>query len=576
MELLPEEGAGDERPLADVAAAGRHVARQCTVLIQDEGTGQPLPDPQYPVGIFEVPGAVDEGPILCAVISICVVEGRLLVAVPHRAWNRTTRLRVLPQNALSKATVVEVPFENRSADMDPGRRKIWLGFLAGEFEQFINFETPVESSTLDYPFAAEGHFVLPLSDALADYAAQFIPFESALSSAGGAGGSVEQRLGKLERSMAEIADSLKRLAPPSEAPAARPSALRSSPKYSAKSPKDQSTPLASRVEGMDLEVLRSAREAGVPDSQISQMLELASKGKPQLTDVPPPRKKVSILSDSEEEDEEELQEATDTAASGGESKVLVSAVSKLTKIASQLAARRKKDRSLEGVLDGVGSGASESSGLTGTRRHAAALRALRAALQRQPEELYKVLEANLEKDFNVVNQVPGSASVQVTARAWLEMRSHVQNFQTPARLLWGGSRRFGLHASTQACRGSCPTGADVSSRRSVVNRPRQLVDCGRDDVGGWTSAGNLQSAHAASGARGPIHQFGGWEMGRPLCGEVEGFRRAGREKEKAHIQEESCSTCLGYCPKRRSKGQGKRQGQRRWWQSRSEDPPQQQ
>ena len=98
--------------------------------------------------------------------------------------------------------------------------------------------------------------------------------------------------------MAEIADSLKRLAPPAEAPAARPSALRSSPKYAAKSPKDQSTPLASRVEGMDLEVLRSAREAGVPDSQISQMLELASKGKPQLTDVPPPRKKVSILSDA--------------------------------------------------------------------------------------------------------------------------------------------------------------------------------------------------------------------------------------------------------------------------------------
>ena len=184
----------------------------------------------------------------------------------------------------------------------------------------------------------------------------FTPFESALSSGGGVGGSVEQRLGKLEKSMAEIADSLKRLAPPAEAPATRPSALRSSPKYAAKNPKDQSTPPASRVEGMDLEVLRSAREAGVPDSQISQMLELASKGKPQLTDVPPPRKKVSILSDSEDEDEEELQEATDTAASGGESKVLVSAVSKLTKIASQLAARRKKDRSLEGVLDGVGSG----------------------------------------------------------------------------------------------------------------------------------------------------------------------------------------------------------------------------
>lgn len=133
--------------------------------------------------------------------------------------------------------------------------------------------------------------------------------------------------------------------------------------------------------------------------------------------MPPPRRKVSILSDSEEDEDEDAEEEEQAAATDGSNKVLVSAVSKLTKIAAQLASRRKKDRSLEGVLDGVGSGASDSSGLAGSRRHAAALRALRAALVKQPEELYKVLEANLERDFNVVNQVPGSASVQVTARA---------------------------------------------------------------------------------------------------------------------------------------------------------------
>ena len=438
MAALPDLEEEDERPLAEIAAAGRHAARQCTVLIHDEGTGQPLPDPQYPVGIFEVPGAGDDGPILCAVVSVLDVDGKLLVAVPHRSWNRTTKLRVLPANALSKATVVEVPFENRSADADPGRRKLWMGFLASEFEQYINFETPVESSTLDYPFAPEGPFVLPVADALADYALQFTPFESAISSAGVSGGTVEQRLGKLERSLADLADSLKKVVPATSPAPTRPSALKPTPKPAAgKAKAGQSVPLASRVESIDLEVLRSAREAGVPDSQISQMLDLASKGKPALSDVPPPRKKVSVLSESEDEEEEEAEEAEEVALSGGDNKVLVSAVSKLTKIASQLAARRKKDRSLEGVLDGVGSGASESSGLTGSRRHAAALRALRAALTRQPEELYKVLEAKLEKDFNVVNHVPGSASVQVTARAWLEMRSRVQNFQTPARLLWG-------------------------------------------------------------------------------------------------------------------------------------------
>ena len=440
MEAVPEEE-DDERPLAEIAAAGRQVARQCTVLIHDEATGHPLPDPQYPAGIFEVPGAGDDDPVLCAVISVMDVEGRLLVAVPHKAWNRTTKHRVLPPGALSKTMLVDVPFESRSTSFEPGRRKVWLGLLAAEFEGCINFETPVEMSTLDFPFAPEGPFVLPVADALADYALQFTPFESAISSAGvGGPGDVEKRLGMLEKSMAEIAESLKVLAPPAATAAARPSALPASPKPASKSSKGlQSAPLASRGEGFDLEVVRSAREAGVPESQIVQMLEIAEKGKPQLSDVPPPRKKVSILSDSEDEEDEEADEEEEAASSSGNNKVLVSAVSKLTKIASQLASRRKKDRSLEGVLDGVGSGASESSGLAGSRRHAAALRALRAALHKQPEELYRVLEANLERDFNILNQVPGSASVQVTARAWLEMRSHVQSFQTPVRLLWAAA-----------------------------------------------------------------------------------------------------------------------------------------
>ena len=440
MEAVPEEE-DDERPLAEIAAAGRQVARQCTVLIHDEATGHPLPDPQYPAGIFEVPGAGDDDPVLCAVISVMDVEGRLLVAVPHKAWNRTTKHRILPPGALRKTMVVEVPFESRSTSFDPGRRKIWLGLLAPEFERYINFETPFEMSTLDFPFAAEGPFVLPVADALADYAIQFTPFESAVSSAGVGGATdMEKRLKLLEQSMAEISDHLKNLTPQSSPSTTRPSALRATPKPASKDSRElQSAPLASRVEGFDLEVVRSAREAGVPESQIAQMMDLANKGRPRIGDVPPPRKKVSVLSDSEAEEEEEADEEEEGALSSGNSKVLVSAVSKLTKIASQLAARRKKDRSLEGVLDGVGSGASESSGLTGTRRHAAALRALRAALHKQPEELYRVLEANLERDFNILNQVPGSASVQVTARAWLEMRSHVQSFQTPVRLLWAAA-----------------------------------------------------------------------------------------------------------------------------------------
>lgn len=54
----------------------------------------------------------------------------------------------------------------------------------------------------------------------------------------------------------------------------------------------------------------------------------------------------------------------------------------------------------------------------------------------QPEELHKSIEQRMEEDFNLQAQIPGSAAIQLTARAWLEMRSRVQNFQTPVRLLW--------------------------------------------------------------------------------------------------------------------------------------------
>lgn len=139
-------------------------------------------------------------------------------------------------------------------------------------------------ATLDFPFAAESPFVLPVADSLAEHAFQFTPFESAAS--GGAGGdTVEQRLGVFEKSLADIAESLKRMAP-SSTTSTRPSALRATPKPASKSAKDQtgrgpqelqSTPLASRVESFDLEVVRSAREAGVPDSQIARMLDIAAK-----------------------------------------------------------------------------------------------------------------------------------------------------------------------------------------------------------------------------------------------------------------------------------------------------------
>lgn len=42
----------------------------------------------------------------------------------------------------------------------------------------------------------------------------------------------------------------------------------------------------------------------------------------------------------------------------------------------------------------------------------------------------------MEEDFQVRTQLPGASPVQVSARAWLELRSRVQGFVTPVKMLW--------------------------------------------------------------------------------------------------------------------------------------------
>lgn len=71
-----------------------------------------------------------EDPLLVAIIAVADLEGRLLVAVPHSCWHRTTARRVLPSRPLTKAVAVEVPFQDRADDRhDPGKAKIWAFWL---------------------------------------------------------------------------------------------------------------------------------------------------------------------------------------------------------------------------------------------------------------------------------------------------------------------------------------------------------------------------------------------------------------------------------------------------------------
>ncbi len=256
---------------------------------------------------------------------------------------------------------------------------------------------------------------------------------------------VDARLKELESSVQSIAHSLRELvsakAEPSGGAPCAPSTMPGPASSTApRTVGATAKPLPAKPETalpvVNSDIVGPARLAGVPEEQIQEMLRLATKGRTKLADLPVEKPKlrrhVNILSESEEE--EELIPADGGAVA---TDPLMSAVSKLTEIAAHLTLEKKKGRTLEALLDGVGLGGSSESGLTtSSRKYSAALRALRNSLTKQPQELSRILERNMREDFMKTAQLPGTGAVPVSARAWLELRSKVQGYQTPVRLLW--------------------------------------------------------------------------------------------------------------------------------------------
>ena len=430
--------------------------RQCTVITGD----QKEVDPEFPIGLFEV--AVGELPEIntSSIILIGEVEGRLVVAVPSTAWNRVASKRALPTGALVRPISVQAEFIDRApgAGEATAVKKLWLGILAPEFEPHVTFDSSVETITPDVAFDPLVTTGYPTAESLAALFDQHFAFASATSgpeqrrkpsrSANPSTSELDQRLVSLEQSVASIATSLKELAGPS-----RPAALRKPSGASTSQAAPCNPPGLERVTFAEPEkeydLLRAAREAGVPEEHIRQMAAIASKGKPKLPDFPLAARskqpsQIDPLSESEEEGALDALEANDPEQSYGDSATasnpqLFKAISKLTEIASHLTDQRRKSKTLEALLDGGAVGGTDGSNGSGTsiRKYSAALRALRKTLHSNPQELYRVLERNMEEDFQMRTQLPGSTPTAVSARAWLELRSRVQNYQTPVRLLWG-------------------------------------------------------------------------------------------------------------------------------------------
>ena len=117
------------------------------------------------------------------------------------------------------------------------------------------------------------------------------------------------------------------------------------------------------------------------------------------------QKDVTHLDEEEEFPEEEIEEEEQEEEPGGQGGDLDAAgmgeaIKQLTKIAAHLTEQRRKDP-LEQLLDGGGGSASssETTGLPGSKKNSAALRALQKQLQENPRYIFQMLEANMQADF---------------------------------------------------------------------------------------------------------------------------------------------------------------------------------
>lgn len=413
--------------------------------------------------LCHLPFEVEAEALEVNLVPIAVHQNKLLVAVPFEAWNRTVAERILPRGALSKAVLIEVLVAyvvQPEVVLAKAPMKLWVALMDRAWSRRLVLGRHMDAAADIYCAELEGGETMPYGPGLAEVSDEHFAFQSALSahhegpdpdfdeeadaeerSSGGRRGDDEweERMGRMEVAMFEMKEAMSQLvksAPQTPAPAAPVGAR---PKVAA-SPKRPGEVL---IPGLDPTVVRSAREAGIPDSQLRKLA--ATLRKPtKMGDAPKAtgrkeKKKATVLSETEEEEEAPSQE--DEAAEDSDIEEVAAtpvekALLKLTKIVGNLSRDTKKAGDLDSLLENVDVDGGDASQTGSSRGKAAAYQKLRSALTENPKAIYSAIEALLEKDFNTMRSAPGSSQQQTSARAWLEHRSRVGNFPTTIRYAW--------------------------------------------------------------------------------------------------------------------------------------------
>ena len=387
------------------------------------------------------------------VIFVAAHDNKVLVAVPFSSWHRTIASRVLEPGSFKKPVPLEVIAcreDSRSKVLDGKMIKIWMGFFTVEYAALVDAFSSVFDS-VDHDFSEED--LIPYPEALRDLAAEHFAFFSANEDPPGGqedAGSAKlgARVSKLEDLLQKMhVDIQKMINPngPTEQPTMRAPTSKQKPSkpQSTRPPKVQlveeaTAPAHQEFPDLDPTVVAAALQSGIDNRTLIEMQKLVNvnkKGAAALKQV-----NAAPLADPLSESEEEEEHGGE--GSGSQKDVgdpMHKALEKLTKIVSHLAAtKNKKGSRLEQALDGVSSSAEPSLSSAGTKRSAAARRALRLALTESPSDIYELVERLMQEDVVSHSLEPGlEGATSFTSRGWVEHRSHIGAYKAVAHCAWG-------------------------------------------------------------------------------------------------------------------------------------------
>ena len=472
---------------------------------------------EYPAHLFLVDPFEGDSPGI-QILYITEFEGKTLVALPQTAWHRLITKRAFPATGLTKATLVEVVaarFSSRSVPDPVQRLRVWVGFLKPGFE--VHVHTDVTEYRCDHFFNDEEEDPwLPFAQSLIDASHDHFAFFSAegerpedevengsqmndeeLVEDAGLEAVLEARVRYLEDTLQSVHVNMEEMVKLQRqsmgiatAPPSRPSALKKkdpaatsggpTSKAAAKTKPKEKFPL------LDRGVVQAALQAGVPESNLLEMQRLLGSNvkASRVKDV-----NVNFTMDPLSEEEDAAEEGDQVAAGSGlvqdiPSKDPVhSALHKLTSIMEVLTndkMKRTVGSRLDQALDSAASSSGDGQSLGSGRKNAAARRALRTIFQEQPQEISAVIERLMFEDLNSQTLGPGQLPQGLNARAWVEFRSRIGNYKTPAHCSWSAA---GILDSLIA--------GDVPRARARCCLMLLQLDQASIDRGGWGLASEL-------------------------------------------------------------------------------------